>query len=280
MERLDVERASQLVARALELAPASPDVKTLQSTIARIRRDEQERQRAAQAALERARASLAEGHLETAIRAASEVLGHYPTHAEAHELTRRALDAIQERREQAERDRAALEAVEQQKLEFAAGRRSEAIAALEQFAPAHAAVSAALADLRREHRRHRTAGAGRARAQRLEQADTERRQQAQQRWVARQLEQARQTMEAHQYVDAIEALEHVERIDPTAPGLAALLEEARAAESAFRLQQQITDELGRIADDLKNGRLSDGAGGGRVRAHPGARSCDRASSTR
>ena len=136
VERLEVEQAEELVARALEIAPTSAEVKTLQRTIARIRRDEQERQRTAQAALDRARASLAEGQLETAIRAASEVLGHYPTHAEAHELTRRALDAIQDRRNQAERERLALAAVERHRLEFAAGRRSEAIAGAGAVRPA------------------------------------------------------------------------------------------------------------------------------------------------
>jgi hypothetical protein len=257
IERLDFEQAAQLVDRALEIAPASPDAQTLRRTITRIRRDEQQRQQAAGAALESARASLADGHFETAIRTASEVLSDYPTHAEAHELTRRALDLIQERRDREERERAALEAIDRQQREFAAGRRSEAIAALEQFTPPHDDVSAVLADLRREHAAIEQREREEQERRRIEQADTDRRHQAQQRWVARQLEQARQTIAARQFVDAIEALEHVERIDPNAPGLAALLEEARAAEAALRLQQQITDDLARIADDVKNGRLPD-----------------------
>ena len=87
-------QASQLVDRALALNPGSADAQRARGAIDGVRRrqeEERQRERLVAAALVRARQSLSSGQLETAIRAAGEILIQDPTHQEAHELTREAL---------------------------------------------------------------------------------------------------------------------------------------------------------------------------------------------
>ena len=90
-------QADELLAQAARLAPNSLDVSTLRAELQAVvsRKEEEEtRLRRSQAALEEARASLAKGNVEAALRAVAEVLSLAPDHVAAREL-REAIQAVQ-----------------------------------------------------------------------------------------------------------------------------------------------------------------------------------------
>jgi serine/threonine protein kinase len=245
--------AAELVANALQAAPSSGEARQLQAEIEayirRVRREKEERQ-AIQAALTRARTSLANGDLDSAIRNASEVLVRDPTNSDAHDLNRQASAAADERRRREAWERAAQAGIVEQRQAFADGRRAEAIAALERFAPPHEAVTAALAEMRAE-------------LARIEQEarEEEERRRAQQRYMAGQLELARGHMSAGRFAEAIAGLERVERTSPEFPGLAQLLQDARtgqaAAQAEAERQKKAAEALARADQALAANRLDD-----------------------
>ena len=251
IERGDTARASSLVSQVLELDSTSPTALELRSRLAEIeRRREEERQRQAaiEAALARARASLTDGRLESAIRAASEILIEDPNNEPARQLSQQALAAIEARRERERLDHAARTAIEQQRSVFAAGRWQEAIDALERFSPPHDLVTAALGDLRGQaavlERRTREE----AERRRREEAEAAQRRQAQQRWVAGQMALAASALESHEFLDAIEVLEHVERVNPEATELGDLLAKARSGQQALETERRRREETERELD--------------------------------
>jgi hypothetical protein len=264
LDRQDLEAASQFVERALELDPAFTDARELQASIDELKRrreQQQKKQQEIQAALVRARANLSSGHLESAIRVASEILVDEPTNAEAHELTHQALVALDDRRRQESWNRAAHAAVAEQKREFAAGRCREAVEALERFVPPHEAVTAALGEMRAELAAMERRAQEEAERRIREEVEAAQRQRAQQRWVARQMELARAAIGEQQFVDALEVLQHVEQVSPATQGLAELLVEANAGKAALeaeaKRQTEITDKLGKALSEHARGRLAE-----------------------
>ena len=264
LQRGDPEGASAFVARALQIDPASNEIDEVLSAIAeenRRREEELERRALIAAALARAEARLASRDLDSAIRAASEVLIHDPENREAHDLTRRALELSEEKRAREKRHREAQALVDQQRRVFAEGRRREALEALQQFTPPHELVTAALSELSAElviiERRAREEDERR----RQEQAQAEERRLAQLRWVANQMEAARQAADAGRFLDSIDVLQDVQRVDPNASGLAGLLAEARQGQTALeaetRRRQHVLDNLKRAATEFARGRFDD-----------------------
>ena len=262
--RDDVAHASQLVAQALQIDTNSPEARAVEAEIIEIearRRQAEEQQAAIASAMGRARTALSEGNLQAAIRFAGEALIHDPDHAEARELQSQGFAALEQQRQRDEHDRAARAIVNAQKREFSRGQHREAIAALEAFAPQHDLVTTALAELRGElagaEQRKREAEERRLR----DEAEAEQRRQAEERWVARQLEVARSAIDSGEFNEAIDTLEHVQRVAPGAAGLAALLEEAHAAQAAVEAEaarrRQVTEHLGRAASARAAGRLPD-----------------------
>jgi tRNA A-37 threonylcarbamoyl transferase component Bud32/tetratricopeptide (TPR) repeat protein len=138
LEQQHPDEAAEFVARALQEAPSSVEARQAQHELEEYRRRAQidaERRQTIEGSLARARSSLARGDLDSAIRAAGEVLAQDPSNATAHAITRDALVAADERRQREAWEQAAQAAVREQKQAFAAGRWHEAIAALERFAP-------------------------------------------------------------------------------------------------------------------------------------------------
>ena len=235
LEQRDLDQASHLVDQALALDPASADAQRAREAI--------ERERLIVAALVRARQGLSSGQLETAIRAAGEILIQDPTHQEAHELTREALRLLDERRQREALDRAAQAAIEQQRAAFASGRTREAIEALEAFAPPHAHVSAALAEMRRELADVERRAAEEAERRQREAAEAERRREAREQWISRELNLARNSIDAQRFDEAIEVLRYLARVVPDVPELDRLLETARAGQAAVEAKARQAREI-------------------------------------
>ena len=100
------------------------------------------------------------GALESALRAASEVLVYEPQHSEADALKQRALREIQDRQRRAARDQQAHDAVDAAREEFAAGQHEHALRLLEGFAGEHPLVTEALVQLRAKREELRAAEPG------------------------------------------------------------------------------------------------------------------------
>jgi serine/threonine-protein kinase len=292
LEAADFGSARETVARALEIDATYSDTLALQVAVQAAERREERRREAIAAALARARESLAHGHFESAIRAAGEILQQDPTHADGHELTREALRGLEERRQREAREKAARDLVVAQRNEFARGRRLEAIAALEAYAPPHEIVTVALDAMRAEHaeieriaaeeearrvreareaeerriqaereaeeRRQREAREAEEKRQR-EAREAEERRQAQIRWAADHMAAARAAVTSGRYGEGFEILAELEREMPGVEGAAALREEAVAAQAAAEAEAQLEREraelLARGSSHLAAGRL-------------------------
>lgn len=149
LQKGQLDRAEALVAQARAMQPESTDVQQLQEAIDTTRR-EIERTRQIQETMRRARARLAEGGFEAAIRAAGEVLAIDPENVSAKDLQKRAQEAIENAATRAERDAAAQSAVASARKLFEHGDKDGAIKQLQTFTPKHDLVSAFLATLRGE----------------------------------------------------------------------------------------------------------------------------------
>jgi tetratricopeptide (TPR) repeat protein len=153
LDQGDVARARELVVYALEVDPSSLDAARFKAEIEtreRNRDEERRRREAAVVALAAARKLLDDGEIEAAIRAASDILISDPGFEDARELTRSAVAALEERRRREQAAQVAANLVEDQRRQFANGRRQEAIAALEAARPKHEIVDAGIVELRAE----------------------------------------------------------------------------------------------------------------------------------
>ena len=153
LNRGDPTVAAELVDQALALKPASPEAQSLHKAIEDVRRELEMARERAQVVLEavgRARAHLAEGAFELAIRAADEALTRQPDHPEAVEIRGQAAAGLEEERRRAALNRGADEAIDTARREFAARHYDAALAHLDQFAPPHERVTAARRDLREQ----------------------------------------------------------------------------------------------------------------------------------
>jgi serine/threonine protein kinase len=152
-ERLDsgaLSDAEQLIHQALQIRPASEDAQALRrELIARQREFDQaeERARAVRSMLGRARASLAEGALEAALRSTADALVHEPGNPEAIALKQQLLQAIQQRRESEERERLAVTTVAKARQLAAGGDFDAALALLRAGQSPHALVQEAMASI-------------------------------------------------------------------------------------------------------------------------------------
>ena len=156
-------RALDLVGQALQLRPDNAEASSLRDEVQRAhaaREEERERGEAVTRSLEHSRQSLETGALESALRAASEVLVYEPQHAEADALKQRALRELQDRQRRAARDQQAHDAVEAAREEFAAGHHEHALRLLEGFAGEHPLVRDALVQLRARREELRAAEPG------------------------------------------------------------------------------------------------------------------------
>ena len=119
LQRGAVTEAEALIEQSLRLRANQPDALSLQKDLREQRREHErkaDRQRSAQAAMERANTNMEKGALDAAIRSASEALAHEPGHAGARELRARAVAMLEERQrqqhEEAAREIATRDAIE------------------------------------------------------------------------------------------------------------------------------------------------------------------------
>jgi hypothetical protein len=262
----DLDRAADLVARALQLDPSSEEARSFEAALAerqRQRQEEQQRRLALNEALKQAETHLAAGHPERALRAAGDALVHDPANSEAHEVMRRAFNLLDERRRLEAQEQAARAAVTQAKEIVSADRWQEAIELLERFTPPLGIVTAALNELRAERIVREQALRETEERRRLEETEAEQRRDAPQRWVARQLDVASKAIDDRQFEDAIEMLQHVEGVSSAAPEVATLLNKARKGQAALASERQRQEHLedlpaqaatahaaGQLADEL------------------------------
>jgi len=187
-ERGALTAASMLVEQILTINESHPDALSIRLAIETVRR-ELDRARQIDAASERARERLAAGALDEARAALAELLQLDPESAVAAPLRQRLESAIEERRI-AEENARARQAVAEARRQFAAGQQADAMAMLERHQPAHAAVTAALAELRAEYQEIERR---RQEEERRRQQEEQRRQE-EQRQIAAANERARQTV--------------------------------------------------------------------------------------
>ncbi len=153
LQRGAMTLAEELIARAIALDPNSPVAARVRESVTatRQKRDEERRTREAiDVAISDGARLIDLGDFEQALSVFERVLQQEPAHPEALALgnsARQELDARNRRALQTQ----AREAVSAARAEFASGRHEKAIAALNDFAPPHELVSAALDDLRRHH---------------------------------------------------------------------------------------------------------------------------------
>lgn len=137
----ELTAAEALIDQSLKLRSASDGAQALQRELKEKRRNRErvlENQRAAQAAIVRARGHLAEGAFEAAIRCASEALGYDANNADARTLKEEATAAIDRRkREERKPDpkQAATALIEQSRAMMASGDLSGAATLLKSFEP-------------------------------------------------------------------------------------------------------------------------------------------------
>ena len=242
LDRGDLDRAHELVVYALDIDPSSQEAarfKTEIETRERNRDDERRRREASLVELVAARKLLSDGEIEAAIRAASDILISDPGNQEARELTRSAVAALEERRNRERQAQMAANLVEEQRRAFAAGRRQEAIAALEAVSPRHDIVDAGVAELRAALAAIERKEADDRARQRREQAEVAIRADAANQAIAR----ARQALASRDFKAAFAALDQAARLDPAHPDLAGL----RAAVSAGVDAEKRAEELSRNA---------------------------------
>jgi serine/threonine-protein kinase len=232
-----LSRAEQLIQRSLERRPGHENAQALRRQVQDARRElerRREKERAVAAALERARGRLAEGAFEAVVRAASEALAFDPDNAEAQALKQQALDALEIRRREIEDEQRATNAVAAARGAARAGDLEGAAALLDGFAPPHALIIAARAEIQSQldARERLLAHASAAKAA------------------------ARAAIEAGEWDAARSALQEAASAvpkDPELPGLRGALANRRAeAEAAAKRQaalQQHVSDAGRLLAD-------------------------------
>jgi hypothetical protein len=142
--------ASDLLDRALSLTMTAsrPEIRQQVEVVRREIDDARRRSRALDDAFGRAQRGLEQGALDSALRAIEEVLELDPGHAQAEQIRRRTLEALEARRnEETTRARQLTEAARQR---FGAGDLDGAIAMLAEVSSPHESVSRCLAELRAE----------------------------------------------------------------------------------------------------------------------------------
>ena len=232
-----LSRAEQLIQRSLERRPGHENAQALRRQVHDARRElerRREKERAIAAALDRARGHRAEGALEAVVRAASEALAFEPDNAEAQSLKQQALDALEVRRREIEDEQRAANAVAAARGAARAGDLDGAAALLEAFAPAHALVTAARAEIQaqRDVRERLLAQASAAKAA------------------------ARAAIDAGEWDAARSALQEAASAvpkDPELPGLRGALAsrraEAEAAATRLATLRQHVSDAGRLLAD-------------------------------
>ena len=123
-------RALDLVGQALQLHPDNAGAGALRDEVqrAQVAREEAgEHAETLTRSLEHSRQSLEAGALESALRAASEVLVYEPQHSEADALKQRAPQELEDRQRRAALDQQARDAVGAAREEFAAGQHEQAL---------------------------------------------------------------------------------------------------------------------------------------------------------
>jgi serine/threonine-protein kinase len=220
-----LSEADRLIDESLQRRPNSAEALALQQQVRARRREQEralERERAAQSAVARGRINFEDGALEAAIRCATEALAHDPGRRDALELRALAQNALVERQQREEHEQRAHEAIAQARELAAAEEFAEALQSLRAFAPPHALVTEAIADLeaqaealvrRRqeeevaERRRQEEAAAERRR--REEEAEARRREEEETR--RRREEEARRAEEERVAREAAEAVARRQR---------------------------------------------------------------------
>jgi serine/threonine-protein kinase len=265
-EQGDLDKAAALVERALDLRLDAPEARTIGRHLQELRREvERARERAlhVRQIFDRGQASLAQGALELAVRAADEALALQPGHSAAAQLKAQAVEALARRQEQ--EDSAAAEAVREARRRFAAGQRAAALALLEHHQPHHEAVSATLEDLRREAAALERQAADQARrAAEAKRREDERRRieaerEAREKRVAALRAGAEHAASQGRYDEAIARVQQAREIQPESEVLARLLqkigEAKEAAEEAARRKTAANQKLAPLADLLAARRL-------------------------
>ena len=203
----EVDEAVQRLERLESREPATPGLKSLL--------DETRRQRQLATLVASAAADLRRAALAAALAKVDEALHLDAAHNPALELKAE----IEERQRRLSDDQRAETTVDHARLDFDAGLWSQALNALEGFAPPHDAVTQELAVLR-----------------------------ARRQWIDERLIAARGVLDAGDHAAAIRCLDELERREPNEPALADLLGRARRLEKLTRLVSEAGDA--RQHDDL------------------------------
>jgi serine/threonine protein kinase len=164
-----LSRAEQLIQQSLERRPGDENAQALRRRLQEARDElerRREKERAVAGALARARAHRAEGAFEAVARAASDALAFEPENVEAQSLKEEALEALAIRQREIEHEQRAANAVAAARGAARAGDLDGAAALLDGFAPPHAQVIAARAEIQTqiEARERLIARAGAAKA--------------------------------------------------------------------------------------------------------------------
>ena len=132
LSRGALSEAGVLIQQSLKLRPDSQEAQQLDQDLRGRRREQEraiERARALRLALERARANLASGALDAALRGVGEALAYDETDEEARALKQQVVEAIEDRQRQVEAEQRAAAAAEAQRAAAAEAQRAAAVEA-------------------------------------------------------------------------------------------------------------------------------------------------------
>jgi serine/threonine protein kinase len=147
--------AAVLIDKALQLRPNLSEAQRLDALLQERRREQEharERARIVRAAIDRAKANLADGAFEAALRSAAEALAFEADNGEAQALRERAAARLAERRQQELADRAQA-AVSSARELAASGEHQKGLALLKAFSPPHPFVERTLNEIAAEAHR-------------------------------------------------------------------------------------------------------------------------------
>jgi hypothetical protein len=255
----EITMAEDAVAEALKLGAGNPAVLAMQKELGQLRRErERARERAASAglAISRARASFAEGALDSALRSVREALVFSPDSSDAIEIKELVTAAIEKRRQEEELARRVNEAIHSAKQRFHAGDHDGAIEELERFTPATPAIAQVLNEFRQsiatmarlrqleEERQRREAEEQRRREE--EEQRLERERQRQQR-IGGLIPHVERLAGAGDFDAALHALSDLEQLEADEAELARLRQlvasRREEAEAAARRTRRIDDHV-------------------------------------
>jgi hypothetical protein len=266
----ELTRAEQLVQQIRQRLPNLPETGTLAREVEkRLTERARERQQEAEIAeaLDRASAFLEHGALDAAQRAVAEAMMLAPDQPQAHALGARVRTAIAERARR-ELEQRAEEAIHDARRVFDDGRRREAIAQLQQFAPAQAPVDDAIRRWTEEVEALERAEAEEAERRRVAEEAERRRaaEEAERRRVAEEAERRRAADEAERKrladelaKQAAAEAERTRAAEETARKLAAEDAAHRAALEAERTRAAEEAERRRVAEEAERHRVAEEA---------------------